>query len=270
MLSRLGILVLSAALIALPSAALAGGDFLNLQPATLPNFASVGIGFAPDYVGSDDYEFGAVPFARYSWGERYVALEGNFLSANVLDHANWRLGPAALYRFGRDDVDNDVVDRLPDIDDTVEFGAFAAYEIVDPQEPRDRWRFGVDFLHDVADEHEGFAIAANVRKWFPIGGSGALGFSVAATYGSSDYVDTFFSIDAAGAAASGLPVFDADGGLRDARLTAAYVQSISPSWHIGTGVLYSRLLGDVADSPIVDDQGSADQLIFGVGAVYAW
>ena len=257
-------------IVALSTAALADGDFLIIQPANIPNFVGVGVGAAPDYVGSDNYAPGGLPFGRVSWGERYISLEGNFLSANVLDDPNWRLGPAGLYRFGRDDVDDDVVDRLPDIDDTIELGAFVAYELVDATEPRDRLRVSADVLHDVGSEHDGFVVSGAIRKWFPIREAAALGLAVAGTYGSSDYLDTYFSVTAEGANASGLPIFDADGGIRDVRATAAFVQSLSPSWHVGAGVLYGRLVGDVADSPIVDDVGSANQVVFGVGAIYAW
>lgn len=75
---------------------------LALGPANIPNYAGLGIGGLPDYIGSDNYTGGAAPFGRLSLGgERYVSLEGNYLSMNLLDHPNWRVGPALLYRFGR-------------------------------------------------------------------------------------------------------------------------------------------------------------------------
>jgi outer membrane scaffolding protein for murein synthesis (MipA/OmpV family) len=34
--------------------------------------------------------------------------------------------------------------------------------------------------------------------------------------------------------------------------------------------MYSRLVGDAADSPIVAERGSENQWIYGVGTLYAW
>ncbi|MDG4551498.1 MAG: MipA/OmpV family protein [Candidatus Contendobacter sp.] len=45
---------------------------------------------------------------------------------------------------------------------------------------------------------------------------------------------------------------------------------LSPQWHLGAGVMYSRLVGDAADSPIIAERGSKNQSIYGVGALYAW
>jgi outer membrane protein len=45
---------------------------------------------------------------------------------------------------------------------------------------------------------------------------------------------------------------------------------LSRKWHPAGGVLYSRLLGDASDSPIVSDRGSKNQWIFGAELVYGW
>jgi outer membrane protein len=70
--------------------------------------------------------------------------------------------------------------------------------------------------------------------------------------------------------ASGLPIYVPGSGVRDARAWATALLHLSPQWHLGVGALYSRLLGDAADSPIVADEGSKNQWVYGVGALYAW
>ncbi len=250
------------------SASLADG---GMAPAHIPNFAAIGIGGVPDYLGSDDYEFGAAPLLRYNLsGERYISLEANYLTANLLDHPNWRVGPAGIYRIGRDSVDDPIVGLLRDVDDTFELGVFAAYEIVAPGEPRDRWRFGGDLLFDVGDVHNGYVATLSVRRWLPLGATGALGLGAATTFASDDYNETYFSVSPAESALSGLNAFNADGGMRDARVTVAYVQPLNRNWILGVGAQYMRLLDDAADSPIVDRRGDEDQFIYGAGVGYAW
>jgi outer membrane protein len=243
-------------------------DFIDVGPVAIPNYIGLGIGGIPDHIGSDDYRAGVAPFGRYTWGNRYIDLQGNFLSANILDHPNLRFGPAAVLRFGRDDVDDPVVDLLPDVDHSLDLGAFVSYEIVNPQEPRDRWVFAGDLTHDVTGEHSGFTASVAARKWFPVSSFAAIGFSVATTYGSKDYMDTYFSVTPAGSVASGLAPFEADAGFRDVRISGVFVQPLSKRWVVAGGIMYKRLVGDASDTPITDDRGSADQFIFGLGAAH--
>ena len=181
-----------------------------------------------------------------------------------------RFGLAGLYRFGRDDVDDNVVDRLPSIDATIELGGFAGLEFVDGADPRKRIYLSIDFLHDVAGSHGGYVLSASARLWYPLARATEVGLAVASSYGSEDYMSTFFSIGPQAAARSGLAAYDAGDGLRDARVTVMVIQSLSEHWHVGAGILYSRLLSEAADSPIVDDRGSANQLVGGIGFVYSW
>lgn len=259
---------LLAVLAANPGQAAEGG--LALVPGALPNYVGFGIGVANDYVGSDDLTPGGLPLARLSWENRYVTLEGNYLAANLVDHPVIRFGPAGLYRFGRGDVDDTVVDRLPSINDTVELGGFAGLEFADEVDPRKRIYLSIDFLHDVAGSHGGYVLSASARIWYPLARATEVGLAVASSYGSEDYMSTFFGIGSSAAARSGLSTYDAGDGLRDARVTVMVIQSLSEHWHVGAGILFSRLLSEAADSPIVDDRGSANQILGGIGFVYSW
>lgn len=245
-------------------------DTVELGLVAIPNYVGIGIGGIPDHIGSDDLRAGVAPFGRFSWGNRYIDLQGNFLSVNLIDSTNFRFGPAAVLRFGRDDVDDPVVDLLPDIDPSIDLGAFVSYEIVNSVEPRDRWSFAADVTHDVTGEHSGYTLSAAARKWFPIRNFAAFGVSFATTYGSEDYMDTYFSVTPAGAAASGLTPFTANAGFRDVRISGVFVQPLSREWFVAGGVMYKRLVGDASDTPITDDRGSVNQFIFGLGAARAF
>jgi outer membrane protein len=249
----------------LPQTGQAEGDVSTIAPTYLPNFFGVGLGGYPDYIGSDDYALGAAPFGRYSWGNRYVDLVGTFVTANALDHPNWRVGPTLNWRFGRKDVDDPVVDLLPDIDGTLELGVFAAYEAVSNDDPRDRWLLSGGIAQDVGGVHEGQTAWVSARKWMPLTQYGALGISIGATYGSSDYMGTYFSVTPDGAASSGLNTFSAGSGVRDVRASLIYIQPISREWQLGAGVIYSQLIGDAKDSPVTAERGSSGQFYYGIG-----
>ncbi|GAA6159009.1 hypothetical protein NBRC116589_11830 [Ruegeria sp. HU-ET01832] len=249
----------------LGGSAYADGQFVGMTPSFIPSHFGLGFGSYPEHIGSEKNEIGFAPFGRYSWGKnRYIALEVNYASMNLLEHRNWRFGPAGMWRFGRKDVDDPVVNELPDIDGSLEVGFFGAFEQVG-EDPRDRWWFGGNITQGITGDNNGYTITASVRRWMPIGRFSAFGLSLGTTYGSSDYMDTFFSVDTTGSDASGLPVFQARSGIRDVRVAAIFMQPVSRKWVIGGGLLYSRLLEDAANSPIVSQRGDPDQLVFGFG-----
>ena len=101
-----------------------------------------------------------------------------------------------------------------------------------------------------------------------------LAVSLSAEWAGDDYAEYYYSIDPAGSLASGLPVFDADGGFKHWRVGLFANQSLSGNllhgWSIFGVGLYTKLSGDFADSPIVDDRGSSSQWFGGRGVADTW
>jgi outer membrane protein len=236
------------------------------------NFFGAAIGAAPDYVGSDDYTVGIAPAGKFYWdeSERYVRLLATELSVNLINSKEWSFGPLANYRFGRKNVDDSVVDRMEDIDGTVELGVFGGWTWIGPGDPRQRLNVSLQFQHDVGDVHNGYLITPSVRYWHPVSRPLTVSLGASATYGSKNYMSTYFDVNATDSARTGLRQFSADSGMRDFRISPVVVYSLSEKWHLAGGVIYSRLLSDAADSPVVEDRGSANQFFGGVGVVYAW
>jgi outer membrane scaffolding protein for murein synthesis (MipA/OmpV family) len=244
-----------------------------LLPAALPegNLVAIGVGMYPDYIGSDDYTVGAIPLARYQfWGKRDVQLIGNVLNVNLLDSGGWRLGPSGMLRFGRSDVEDDVVDRVHEIDPSIDLGAFAGYTWVDRNKPRFRVGTTAWVLADVTDSHGGWTAGANVFGAYPVLKALTLIGGGAFTYGSGSYMSTYFGVTPADFQASGLSVYQPDAGIRDVRGWLVALVHLSPNWTIGGGGFYSWLADEAGRSPIVSERGSRHQWIFGAGAMYLW
>ncbi len=242
-------------------------------PLELPqlNFAGLGVGAYPDYFGSSDYDLGAAPIGRLSLGgTRFVRLMVNEIRVNVLDHPNWQLGPVGLWRFGREDVENPVVDRVHHIDDSLSLGLFGAYLWRDPRELRRMAGAGAWALGDVSDVYNGWTAGLNAYATQPVAPMITLSGGAAFTYGSGNYMDEYFGVTPADSLASGLPVYVPGSGVRDLRGWAVAILHLSKQWHIGAGAMYSRLVGEAADSPIVSQEGSKSQWVYGAGALYAW
>ena len=238
----------------------------------VPNVIGVGVGMVPDYLGSDDYTVAAAPFFRYTFAgtERYLQFNVTELSFNVLNHPNFVLGPVVNYRPGRDDVDDDIVDEMEEIDDTVDVGITAGYVWKDRANPRHRFATNLTFYMDAGDVYRGWLVSAGARYWYPVSKPIDLQIGVGANYGNSQYMDTYFGVDREDSRDSGLKKFDADEGFRDVNAQLAAVFHFSANWHLGAGVKYFGLIGDASDSPIVDGRGDANQLVYGLGVAYSW
>lgn len=240
-------------------------------PANIPDFAGLAIGFAPDYIGADEYIFGPAPFGRFNWGgTRDIVLVGNELSANVVNHPILRLGPIGRYRFGRSSVQDDVVKKMDDIDGTIELGAFVGAEFINEADPRIRLITKVSVTHDVGQVNNGLVVRGSANYWYPLAEFLTLGLATSISYANGNWMDTYFSVDSHDSRQSGLPMFGASGGVKDVWVGPYFLFHLSREWHVGSGLFYSRLLSDAADSPVVDDRGSKNQFIGGVGFLYAW
>jgi outer membrane protein len=223
-----------------------------------------GAGVAPDYEGSDDYEFVPIPFARVAFANgMFFNLAGLTAKANLIPSQTWRLGPLYNYRPSRSNVDNSRIDRLKNVSDANEIGAFGGFEI-------NNWFVLLDFLADIGNAHDGWLASARGGYNWTVSQSWTLSFGLSTTYASDDYMNTYFGIDAANAARSGLSVYDADEGFKDVGFDLGIICRFTDHWSGRFIGRYARLIGDADDSSPVTDQGSVDQFFGGLLVVYTF
>lgn len=230
-----------------------------------------GVGFYPQFMGSKDYYFGAAPVARiYFYEDMWVRLLVNELRVNLINDENWSAGPVALYRFGRYDVDDRIVNRMDTINDTVELGAFVDYSIFDEENPLRRVDFGAYAEGDVGGVYNGWIAGVSVNGMYPIVRFLTATGGVSTTWASEGFNETYFGVDGDDANVTGLKSYHPGNGMRDVRGYFGLIFHLSENWHIGGGAMYSRLVGQAADSPVVTERGSANQWVWGSGVIYSW
>ncbi|MCF7750913.1 MipA/OmpV family protein [Bacillus subtilis subsp. subtilis] len=88
---------------------------------------------------------------------------------------------------------------------------------------------------------------------FDVGG-GSLSASASTEYGDAGYVQTWYGVSAAQSARSGFKRYTPSAGITSAGLGLKWVRPLSASSSWFLGVEANRLLGDAADSPIVQKQ----------------
>jgi outer membrane protein len=239
----------------------------------LPNLVGVGLGITPQFSGSRDNAFGAVPGVRLKIGDgnRFFEWYGPVGDINLIDSPNWQFGPALGLRLGRSDVDDAVVQKLPEIDTTIEGGIAASYYRVNTAGGVP-WtmRIGTVLMTDLGDKYHGLNASVYANFWLPVSQRVFVGLGGGASWASSSFNRTYFGVTPEGAAESGLPVYQPDSGMRQYYAWPAVIFQITPQWYGGAGVFYQRLADKAADSPIVTQRGDANQLTWGVGLGYAW
>lgn len=247
-------------------------DIFVPPPAEIDNVVGVVAITMPDYIGSDDRIFAAAPLIHLNLGEsnRYFQLIGNKIFVNVLNGDNWEFGPKVVYRFGRKTVKDVVVNNMIDVDDSVEVGAFLGYRKRFGNNPRHRMNIHIDATQDVADGHEGFVAQLSGVYWLPVARRLDIGLRGSAIYGSEDYMSSFFDVTAGDSILSSLPQYDANAGFRDVSVSVMALLHLNRAWHIGGGAEFKRLLGNAADSPVVDQRGDENQISAGVSLIYSW
>ncbi len=230
-------------------------------------FVAAGTAVLPEYDGAEDYQVIPVAALQLNKGNYYIATRGLGFVANVIDSPHFNAGPIVRFRFGRDDdVDNARIAQLRALDDAVETGAFISAIQRNLWRPGDNLELSLSAAHDVAGGHGGLLADISASYFVPVRRDLRLGFSASLGYQSDDYAESYFTIDANNAARSGLQQYDADGGLNNASAGIQLIYAFDQRWGIFSMLQYSRLLADAADSPIVDQEGNANQL-FGVVAV---
>jgi outer membrane scaffolding protein for murein synthesis (MipA/OmpV family) len=228
----------------------------------------------PAFQGSDTIALSIFPDFRVNYKDRFFFSIPDGLGYNIVNTRNWKIGPLVKIRFGRDEdkggnpfmvtAGSDDLQGLGDVGVAGEAGGFVQYSW---NKVRTRVELRQGFgAHDgwVADWTASFF---GTRK-LPGMGSTIYSFGPRMTFGSGDFVDPYFGIDAQQSANSGLTRFSASTGLYSAGISGSLVKAVNERLAVTAFASYDRLLGDVADSPLVRVRGSENQFVVGVAVGY--
>jgi outer membrane protein len=247
------------------------------------NSLTIGLGgaYVPSYEGSDDYiltpigiAFGKV--SGFGFATRGTALYVDLIPDKSDSPVSFDFGPLANVRLDRTNRIKDArVRALGEFDAAIELGAWAGLRKNGVLHEYDSLGARVAWQKDVTDTHDGTIVTPAIEYSSPLSTRTLASFSLQAEHVSDRYARTYFSIGAAGAAASGLAAYNADGGWKSWRATLLLGQALTgdlrnPKLSLFGGVGYSRLLGDIARSPIVRVAGDRDQYFATLGLAYTF
>lgn len=221
--------------------------------------------YAPDYEGSDDYEIQPFPLIWVEYRDlayiRGPEVGFNLLRLRPNDDLRINFGPLARYRRDRPEDRNDDLTGLGDVDLAVEVGGALSVEY------HQAW-LRVSVAQDVAGGHEGLVGEGEAGMRFNLADRLTGSVSARASWADSDYMDAYFSVSPTRSAASGLPLYQAGSGIKDAGAGFSLSYGLGAHWMLTATGSYTRLLGDAADAPLVMRRGSPDQWQGGLFLAY--
>ena len=240
----------------------------------------VGVGIGPSYDGSNDYVIFPAPLVQGKLGgvgisPRPAGLALDFIGDSA-DGPNFALGPSVRLRNDRaDQIGDDVVEAAGELDRAFEVGVATGISFPKVLNPYDSLSFNMDARWDVAGAHDGMVMEPGVTYFTPLSRGIAASLSVSAEFVDDDFADYYYSVSPEQSAASGLPLYQADGGLNSIGTNLLLAFDLDGDVTNGgfAAVLvggYSRLVGDAADTPYTRIRGSADQFFGAVGVGYTF
>lgn len=250
---------------------LASPAFAQYAPTVAPTTWYVTVGawgmFTPEYVGSESLKFTGRPIVswRKEGARDWLSLPNDGLGIALIETDTFRAGPVANLRFARDiDIRQRGFDRVGSIDTSIEAGAFAEFWPVQWLRTRLEVRHGVIGAGGVVAEMTADAVLRPDSQW-------TFAFGPRLSLASGTYMDDYFGVTPAEAAATGLRTYDAGSGLHSYGVGAFARYRMTPQWTTYASAEYARLAGSASDSPIVNDRhGSPDQYTFGLGLSYTF
>ncbi|MCM2402492.1 MipA/OmpV family protein [Rhizobium sp. S153] len=201
--------------------------------------------YEPEYEGSDEFKISPVPFVVFTYGE-WLEIDPSGVTVTPLRYGDFALSANVGYESGRDDSDHADLRGLGDIDFAATLGAKASYE------------WGPVEFYAAVDQtlggSESLIGTVGIGYSAPVTERLILEANAEAILANDKHMEAYFGVNAAQSAASGLPQYKAEAGLKRVEVSVAATYLLSENWLIRGQAGLGILSGDAADSPIVKEK----------------
>lgn len=240
-----------------------------------------GAGYVSTYEGSDDYRAIPVGFVRgkvsgFSFFTRGLQLFVDVIPEAQGNNLDLSLGPVVGVRPNRTSSIKDAqVRALGKLDTAYEVGGFvgiAKTGVITSE--YDTLGVRLSYSKDVGGAHDSHIITPAIEYGTPLSRQAYVGLGLSADFVGDGYASYYYDVTPAGAVASGLSPFRADGGFKSWSVNLLGSHALTGDLLGGLSFFavgsYTRLQGDFARSPIVSQAGSRHQWFGAVGLAYTF
>jgi outer membrane scaffolding protein for murein synthesis (MipA/OmpV family) len=240
----------------------------------------IGLGVSTSYDGSDNYRLIPAPIIRGKLAGIGISPSAAGVTLDFVpereEGLDIAIGPTVRFRSDRaGGIRDDVVEAAGELDSAIEVGVAASATKRGILTRADNISLNLTARADVAGAHNGIIAEPGITYFRPIGSAIAASLTLSAEFVDDDFADYYYSVSPAQSAASGLPQFEADGGLNSLGANVFVAADLDGNTFNGGFSLvfiggYSRLVGDAADTPYTSVRGSADQFFGAMGVGYTF
>ena len=225
----------------------------------------VGLGaqLRPEFIGADDHAILPLWDLDIARGSNEFAFEAPDYSFGipVVSSGGFSFGPAADIASKR--KESDVGAPVGKVSTTFEAGAFASLEATKSIHLR------AEVLKGIGG-HEGVVGTLGADQFWRAGDKYVFSVGPRVLFSNARYQRAYFGVTPAAALASGLPAYDPDGGVHAVAAATGLSYQFDNRFGLFGFARYERLVGDAADSPIIRELGSRNQLSGGLGLNYTF
>lgn len=219
---------------------------------------------APEFEGASGHSFAFQPMISLGKAggraARFSSRNDN-ISLAFIDTGTFRAGAAGKLVFERDADTDARLAGLSPVPFGAELGGFA--EVY----PTNNLRLRAEIRHGIKS-HDGVVADLSADFFHNVTPTIQVSGGPRASWASSDYFEAYYGVDAAEAAATGLSPYAPDSGMGSVGLGGAVTWKTTDRLTTSVFAEYDRLIGPAADSSLVREGGSRDQLTIGTSAVY--
>jgi outer membrane scaffolding protein for murein synthesis (MipA/OmpV family) len=221
---------------------------------TVPDWevrVGTGAAFEPRYDGSDRYHTLVGPSLDIRYRDLAFLSTGEGFGVNVLQGPNWRASISAVYDLGRRGHDDPSrLNGLGNINPAPEVKLAGEY-VVSKEFPL---VFRAAVTRSIGGSN---GWIADLGTYMPLPGSSETFYWFAGpsvSFADSTYMNSWFGVNPAQAAASGYRQYDASAGLKSAGFGITMVWFVNTHWFVTADGALKRLLGSAAHSPITQSK----------------
>jgi outer membrane scaffolding protein for murein synthesis (MipA/OmpV family) len=206
---------------------------------------AVGASFQPTYEGSSHMEVSPIPYFSAEFFDR-LTVDITGLDLKAYENGPFRLDLKAGYETGRSEDDDDALDGMGDID----FGFTAGGKMSFDLGPADLFVSATKTMGG----SDGLTGVVGIETRRKVSDRLSLDASLGVTLADSNYMESYFGVDAGQAARSGYAEYKPSAGLKSVDASIGVTWSVNESVFLKAQQSLGLLVGDAADSPLVEEK----------------
>ena len=219
-------------------------------------FGGIGTIISPEFPGSKSYDITPIPFGEVRYKGRfflnpYYGLGARFAKFDFDEEHTLSVSTSVRYSFSnRQESDDPRFAGLGDVDGSVELMLFADYQF-------GRFNISLEGAQGLnSSGHGGFSTTLSFEYGQRIFTNYQVQGGPFISFGDEKYVNAFYGVTEAQAAASVYEPYDVGAGFHKAGFKVNVITFIGPRIGVYVLGLYNRLLSDAADSPLIETRDS--------------